>query len=89
MSQKLLTPFESFSLTEEESKSAMSLSHLQMQNMHNLRTTYMLQKVGLSVDTKDMTSYLQQEAYLRGQIDILTYLIETSQVVQNPTEPQE
>lgn len=89
MSIKTVTAFESFTLTEEESKSAMSLTQLQMQNVHNLRTSYMLQKVGLSIDTKDVTSHIQQEAYLRGQIDILTYLLEMSQVVQNPTETQD
>ncbi len=88
MSHKTITPFESFILSEEESKSAMSLSQLQMQNMHNLRTEYLLQKVGLSIDTKDMTSHIQTEAYLRGQIDVLTYLLEMSQVVQTTQNDQ-
>lgn len=89
MATKLLTPFESYAMTEEEIKSGSILSTPQIQNFHNLRTTYMLEKLSLEIDTANPSVFIQREAYLRGQIDVITYMIEVSQAVQYPQHPQE
>lgn len=78
--------FVSYELTDHEHENGCVLNYLQRGVIQNQRVEVMEQLVGLtpSVMTQDgKESYWQQEAYLRGQLDILTHLLERSTTIEN------
>ena len=80
------SPYVSYDLTNDDLIQGSILSHLQRAVIQNLKMETVEQKLsltpnGLTADQKE--SYWQQEAYLRGQLDILTYILETSDVAQS------
>lgn len=68
--------FNSFLLTEEEQAAAVaSLNPLTLMWMHNMVATALEEKSNLTIDSKDVMDYVQKEAYLKGQADILLSII--------------
>ena len=81
----------SYELTDEELANGSQLHYLQKAVIQNERITLMQELINLKPD--DMTAsgketYWQREAYIRGQLDILTHLITKSTTYEslNPTE---
>jgi hypothetical protein len=70
------SPFQQFSLNEEETKMGSTFNEYQLAYLHNLRTEALLAKNLLQVDTKDINSYIQNEAAFAGQINLLNHLID-------------
>lgn len=88
-----LTPnsFSSYFLTEEDSLEGSILTTLQKQVIHNLLVARAEQKLALELDPNDVSSYLQQEASLAGEITAYQTLIANSEIsneIKNPTQPQ-
>jgi hypothetical protein len=71
-------------IEEQELLSGCALNYLQRAVIQNMRVEIMQQLVSLTPSTMSQEgkeTYWQQEAYLRGQLDILTNLISKADVV--------
>lgn len=62
---------------EQEAGSAFTLSNQAV--LQNLLATTAEEKLHLVLDPQNITAYAQQEAYLRGQLDILRHILDLSQ----------
>lgn len=71
--------FTSYILTEVEQDSAKTFTPLQLAGLKNLLAKAMLDKAALTVDTSNVTAFIQQEAELKGEIGVLSYLIQTAE----------
>ena len=71
--------FTSYELTEADQKQGAQLSTLTVAVLHNLRSTAAQDKINLVFTPNDTLSFLQQEAYLKGQIDLLTYILDSNE----------
>jgi hypothetical protein len=76
-------------IEEAELLSGSHLNYLQRAVIQNMRVDIMEQKASLTPTTlseEGKESYWQQEAYLRGQLDILTHLIAKAEAIES-TQP--
>lgn len=76
-------------MSEHETINGMILNHLQKGVLQNRKVEVMEQLVGLtptSMTEDGKETYWQQEAYLRGQLDILTHLLTASESVEQTLE---
>ncbi len=83
----LNNPFQSWVLTPEELLAGSALALTQRQVIQNQISQLSLQKNALKFDTVNPAGYAQQEAYLRGQIDALTYLLRVSEEAERQLNP--
>ncbi len=84
--------FSSYTLTEQESRTGAQLTSLNVAVLQNLRSNIAEEKLNLAFTPNDIMSYTQQDAYLKGQLDILQYLLtanEDSQQFHTINTPQE
>ena len=56
--------------------------------MHNRLTAVAEEKLALELDPDNPLPYIQQEAYKKGQIDLLRYIIDSSDAMQSSLIPQ-
>ena len=82
MTTPIPNTFTSYRLTEEESREGAKLSSLTVACIHNLRSSIAEEKLRLTFTPNDTLSYTQQEAYLRGQLDRLSHLLELNEDAQ-------
>ena len=75
--------FTSYVLTPEELKSGQSLTFEQIQVMQNLLSDAAQERVNLIYEPLNPLLFVQRDAELKGQIGILTFLIECSKQVNN------
>lgn len=75
MSHPSTNSFSSYNLTEEEFKNGSILTSLNIAVIQNLRSQIAEEKLNLPFTPNDVLSYTQQEAYLKGQLDILAHLL--------------
>ena len=71
----------SYTLTDEESANGSQLHGLQKAVLQNDRIAIMQDIINLKPDSMDEAgkeTYWQREAYLRGQLDMLTYILSRS-----------
>ena len=78
--------FASYEFTEEEQRQALQYTTLQKQHLQNEIAGYAVDKNNLEPNPENYSKYLQQEAYLRGKMDALIYLLE---VIKISAEDQE
>ncbi len=71
--------FSTYALSEEELKSGVQFSSSQKGVIQNLIADLATQKLGLEFDTAAPQQFIQQEAFLAGQIKILQYLLSLSE----------
>ena len=69
----------SYFLTDEEVEEGSKLTITQTQVIQNQIATLTQEKLLLTPDNTNIQNYVQEEAYLRGQIDSLSYLLTTSE----------
>lgn len=67
--------FKTFDLTPTEQATAQQLSTLNVQFIQNLRAQVAEEKLNLPFTPNDILSYTQKEAHLKGQLDVLSYLL--------------
>lgn len=81
--------FTSYELTEQEALQGSSYTGLQLQVLQNILANIAEEKIRLIYDPKNPEQFVQQEASLKGALDIITHLIDTSNVAEqellNPT----
>ena len=74
--------FTSYQLSEEDSRNGAMLTSLNVAVIQNLRSSIAEEKLRLPFTPNDVLTYSQQEAHLRGQIDILTHLLDLNEDAQ-------
>ena len=75
--------FSYYSMTDEETLQGSILSIPQKQVIQNHLAKCAEEKLLLEYDPSNPSVFLQQEAYKRGQIDILTYLLDESSIAED------
>lgn len=75
--------FSSYKMTTEESKQGSILSSLNLVVLQNLRASIAEEKLNLQFTPNDVLAFTQQEAYLKGQLDILAYLLANHEEAQS------
>lgn len=76
MGIKTTSPFNRYEQSEEEDNQGRILSAQTYQRLHNMRTQYALEKVNMDYDHSRPVESAQKEAELKGQIAILTMLLQ-------------
>ncbi len=79
MAHPIANTFSSYTLNEQEVKLGSQLTSLNVAVIQNLRSTIAEEKLNLVFTPNDVLSYTQQEAYLKGQLDILQHLLTTNE----------
>lgn len=74
--------FSSYTLSEDESRNSVMLTSLNIAAIQNLRCSIAEEKLRLPFTPNDVLSYTQQEAYLRGQLDILSHILDLNEDAQ-------
>lgn len=79
--------FQTYLLTPDEQEVGSLLNAVQRAVLQNLRVDIIEQKLLLAPTTSDLNQFIQQEAYLRGQLQIIEYLLAASDAVTSqPTQ---
>ncbi len=74
--------FTTYTLTEDESRQGAVLSSLNISVMQNLRCSIAEEKLSLQFTPNDVLAFTQQEAYLKGQLDMLSHLLDLNEDAQ-------
>lgn len=77
--EPLPSMFQSFKLSAQEESLGQQLTSLNVAVIHNLRSTIAIEKIHLDFDPAKMQEFIQQDAYKRGQIEMLTYLLDCNE----------
>ena len=78
MSHLIPNTFSTYHLTEEETLQGSVLSFTQRQVMQNRLAVVAEEKLGLEFDTAKPESFIQQEAYKKGQVELYQWLLDES-----------
>lgn len=92
MSHPTPNTFTTYALSEDEVKQGQQLTSLNVAVLQNQRAQIAEEKLSLVFTPNDVLSYTQQEAYLKGQLDLLSYILaanESSQQYHHITISQE
>jgi hypothetical protein len=84
MSYVIPSTFTQYQLTPEELQSAQTLTTLNLQHLQNLICDAAEKRIAMILDPNNPVAYAQEAAELQGQIGILKYLVELSNVA-NPS----
>ena len=79
MSTKISNTFTTYELTEAESQKGYQLNDLNRAVLQNLRCSIAEEKLNLVFTPNDILSYTQQEAHLKGQLDVISHLLAMSE----------
>jgi len=82
MAQLCPNLFSSYILTEQEELEGQLLNSNQKAVLRTKRSEIAAEKLLLSFDVNSPGEYAQTEAYLRGQLDAITWLLDTSDDVE-------
>ena len=74
----IVNSFTSYELTDKEALQSSVFTFLQLQNLQNQLAACAEEKLNLEFDTEHPNEFVQQEAYKRGQIELLKFLIDSS-----------
>lgn len=80
--------FTSYKLTEKEQRDGALLSSLNVAVLQNLRSSIAEEKLNLVFTPNDVLSFTQQEAHLKGQLDILNYILASHEESQSHQSQQ-
>lgn len=90
MAKQIPNVFSSYELTDKEALEGSIFTTLQLQVLQNKLAEVATEKLNLEFDTTNQLSFIQQEAYKKGELELLTYLIDTSTVsadmLKNPIQ---
>ena len=79
MAIHVINQFSSYNLSPEEQLEGQKLTVAQVRVLQNLLASYAEEKIHLTVDPTNVNIFLQQEADLKGKIDVLTYILDLSE----------
>lgn len=80
MSYPIPNQFTSYHHTEEEVLQSHLFTALNLEMLNNELSSLSSQKLAITIDPANPTKYIQEEAYIRGKIDNLMWLIEVSRL---------
>ena len=76
----------SWELSDEEVMQGSMFTETQMHVLQNHLASLVEEKLALEVDPNNYAAYLQQEAYKRGQIETMQYLMSNSDAIKEELE---
>lgn len=79
MAHLIENSFAKFSLTDQEELQGSVFTITQLQYLQNQLSNVAEEKLALSYDVSEPLKFAQEEAYKRGQVDMLQYLIANSE----------
>ncbi len=82
MSYLIPNSFSSYSLTDKELKEGSKLTITQVEVLQNRMSMIAEQKLQLKLDPEHPQHFIQQEAYMQGQLDILDAILDDSKTFQ-------
>lgn len=82
MARLIPNTFTTFELTPQEELQGSILTIGQKQVIHNKLADVANEKLALILDSNNLDRYIQQEASLKGQMDILQYLLDSSETME-------
>lgn len=89
MAKLIPNDFSTYELTDDEALQGSIFTATQLQVLQNKLAEIAKEKLNLEFDTAHPQEFIQQEAYKKGEFELLSYLIDTSRVsaeeVRNPT----
>lgn len=83
MSKPKINEFTQFEMDPDQEFAGQLLTQQNIEVIQNLRATASLEKLALKIDPNNFNVYLQQEASLSGQIDILTHILDAHDAAYN------
>jgi hypothetical protein len=82
--------FTSYELTDDEALHGSIYTTTQLNVLQSKLSEVATDKLNLEFDTSSPQIFIQQEAYLKGQLELIQYLIDSSNVsaeeLQSPTQ---
>lgn len=78
MANLIVNNFTEYELTEEELLQSHILNELQTKLLQTRLAQSSLQRLSIKVDTNNIQAFIQEEAELKGEVNILTWLLEAS-----------
>jgi hypothetical protein len=75
--------FTTYKLSEDEQRQGFNLTSLTTAILQNLRSQIAEEKLNLVFTPNDVLTFTQQEAHLKGQLDVLNYLLASAEESQN------
>lgn len=78
MNNLTVSTFSKFALSESDQVIGSTLTTLQKQFIQNQVCSIAEQRVALEVDPTNYASFIQQDAYLKGQLAAFKYLLDAS-----------
>ena len=88
MTEKITSSFHRLTLSTDDVLAGSILSAMQLGVIQNRRVDIAEQKLNLEFTPNDVPAYTQQEAYLKGQLDILQHLIDSSEAASKAAVQQ-
>jgi hypothetical protein len=86
MSHLIQNTFSTYQLDEDELVQGSLLTTLQKQVIQTQIGTIADEKLRLEFDSDKPMQFMQQEAYKRGQLDALNYLLQASEALELDTQ---
>lgn len=87
------TFFTAYVLTDDEEQEARNYTHLQRAYLKTLLANAAEKKTALKYDVRDQQGYIQIEAELHGEMNLLSWLLAMTEIqphsVTNPSETKE
>jgi len=84
MASLIPNAFSSYSLTEEETLQGSILTITQQQVIQNRLAVVAEERLHLTYDVANPTAFLQAEAYKKGELDALRYILDVSDALTQP-----
>lgn len=81
--------FNKYLLTDEETKSGHILTESNKAVIQNLISDAAQSKINLVLDPQKINEYVQQESFLKGQIEILNYLLDMHETLMQDIQPNQ
>lgn len=82
MGKLLIGSFASYELTEQEQRQGSIFTALQKQVLQNNLARYAEERLALEYDPEHPTLFLQQEAEIKAQIQLLQFLLISSEIAE-------
>jgi hypothetical protein len=79
MSTLIPNTFSTYQLSAEETTAGFAFTQSSLEVLHNQRAMIAEQKLALTYDPSNAQHFLQQEAYLRGQIELISWMFEMAE----------
>lgn len=75
--------FSSWQLSPAEEESGQILTYEQKAVLQNKLAEIVRDKLNITLDVNNPVKFAQEEAYLKGQMDLVVWLLDTSQSVEH------